>query len=81
MRCASKLIILVLADLNVARDPDSLTVLEFDSGLLTCTFTGNPAPNITWEREDSVSLPTGTRLSINETSTLLNSLYTVKYFY
>ena len=66
-------------DPNVVYGPDSLTVLEFDSFMLTCTFTGNPSPYITWEREgmDSLSNETKSRLTINETSILNFNIYTV----
>ncbi len=68
-------------DPSVVHGPDPLTVLEFDSVMLTCTFTGNPAPFITWEKEgmDSLSNETKSRLTINETSAMNSNLYTVRY--
>ncbi len=72
---------LISVDPNIVHGPDSLTVLEFDYAMLTCTFTGNPAPSITWEREgmDSFSNEIKSRLTINETSILNSNLYTVRY--
>ncbi len=52
--------------------PNSQVVLEQLFATLTCTYTGNPAPSITWEREGMVSLPT--RHSITSTSQQNNTI-------
>ncbi len=69
-------------DPGVVVSPNSLAVMEHNSVTLTCTFTGNPAPTITWEREGTASLPVETRRSINSTSELNSTvrLYTVRLY-
>ena len=52
-----------------------MAVLEHASVTLTCVFTGNPPPMITWEREGPEDLPVVTRREItmrNEIVTMNN---------
>ncbi len=78
-------IIIIIATVNASifQNPNFLEVTVQNNAVLTCQFTGNPPPTITWEREGSDPLPEESRLFITETNLIADDsiiIYTVTYY-
>ena len=56
-------------DIELVFNPASTMFLEHVNVILTCIFTGNPPPSISWEREGSADLPAQFRRDISTITT------------
>ena len=63
----------------VTTNPISMEILEHNSVTFTCVVTGNPSPDVPWEREGSEPLPGTVRRNIIRVSEMSENytLYTV----
>lgn len=68
------MLIFAVNPMIVYSPPSIIKVLEGDSVNLACGFSGNPAPTITWEREDGNEIPVVPRWNIYSRSFLNGSV-------
>lgn len=70
--------VFIIVEPSLVLSPSPFDSLERTYVVLTCTFTGNPAPSITWERRDMNPIPD--RISIRKTSSVNFTLFSVSFF-